>query len=105
MCGINAIISDTGDITQAIQSMVLSLYHRGPDAQNISVDNRAGVALGHNRLAILDLSVNGIQPMETANGEYAIVYNGEVYNYLKLRKELVDKGYHFKSNTDTEVIL
>lgn len=83
--------------------MVRSQHHRGPDDQGIYLDPRGGAALGHNRLSIIDLSPAGHQPMASAGGRYFIVFNGEIYNYLELRREL--DGYPFRSQTDTEVIL
>src|SRR3990172_7186489 len=81
--------------------MTNSLGHRGPDDEGIFIDRNLG--LGHKRLSILDISQLGHQPMESDNGRYVIVHNGEIYNYREIRKELPD--YPFKSNTDTEVIL
>lgn len=86
-----------------IRDMANSLKHRGPDDSGIYIDE--DIALGHRRLSILDLSKRGHQPMISRNGNEIIVYNGEVYNYQSIRKELIKKGYKFASNTDTEVIL
>ncbi len=84
-------------------SMRDSLSHGGPDDAGMFVDSKAGVALGHRRLSILDLSEKGRQPMEFEN--LVITYNGEVYNYRDIRRELEACGYTFVSNTDTEVVL
>ena len=105
MCGIHAIISGKPNIAQSISQMVGVTYHRGPDAQQTYVNQEQGVALGHNRLAILDLSHHGVQPMHNRQGDLSIVHNGEIYNYQALRKTLREMGYEFTSNTDTEVIL
>ncbi|MCK5023351.1 MAG: asparagine synthase (glutamine-hydrolyzing), partial [Candidatus Aenigmarchaeota archaeon] len=77
--------------------------HRGPDQDGAYSDEY--VALAHKRLSIIDLSENGRQPMADSTGDYVIVYNGEVFNYGELKKELAGKGHRFVSNTDTEVIL
>ena len=79
------------------------LQHRGPDSQNsIKINN---VFLGHTRLSILDLSSRGGQPMESHCGRYILIYNGEIYNHIKLRKRLRKKGYSFTTKTDTETLL
>lgn len=83
--------------------MTRALAHRGPDDEGIFIDQNIG--LGHRRLSIIDLSLSGHQPMFYDNKNLAIVYNGEIYNYLEIRDELQKKGYQFKSQTDTEVIL
>ncbi len=82
-----------------------SLGHRGPDGRSEWADPANNVWLGHTRLSILDLTDAGRQPMTSLEGRYRIVYNGEIYNFIELRKELQDKGYSFQSDTDTEVIL
>ena len=87
----------------AIQLMTSKLIHRGPDDQGTYVNQN--VALGHRRLSILDLSNLGHQPMFTDERDLVIVYNGEIYNFLILRHELLALGHTFKSQTDTEVIL
>lgn len=86
-----------------IKAMTDSLIHRGPDGEGQYVDEFVG--LGHRRLAIIDLSPAGHQPMQTQDGRYTISYNGEVYNFQEIRIELEALGYHFHSNTDTEVVL
>src|SRR5262245_43208767 len=80
-----------------------SITHRGPDDAGNFI--APGLALGSRRLAILDLSPRGHMPMQTPDGRYHIVYNGEVYNYRDLRAPLEQKGVTFQSNTDTEVLL
>ena len=79
------------------------LAHRGPDQDGVFCDD--SVSLAHRRLSILDLSAKGIQPMADEKGSLRIVFNGEIFNYRELREELLKKGYHFNSNTDTEVVL
>jgi asparagine synthase (glutamine-hydrolysing) len=101
MCGITGIIGDWADI-RTVARMTESQRHRGPDGDGLFF--ALGIALGHRRLKIIDLSDNGRQPMSTPDGRYTIVYNGEVYNYRELRAELSD-CFSFRSGTDTEVVL
>jgi asparagine synthase (glutamine-hydrolysing) len=108
MCGIAGILSHRGPIERIetrVEALVRDLHHRGPDDQGvwISPDNRAGVTA--TRLAILDLSPAGHQPMASADGRYIIVFNGEIYNFRELRAELVSRDAQFQSHSDTEVIL
>lgn len=79
------------------------IRHRGPDDEGLWQEG--GVTLGHRRLSILDLSENGRQPMSYCDGRYEMVYNGEIYNFIEIREELIRKGYHFQSDSDTEVVL
>lgn len=100
MCGINGFnFIDRG----LIHEMNKTTKHRGPD--DIGAFLSANYSLGHNRLSIIDLSQAGHQPMHSKDKRYTIVYNGEIYNYLDIKKELIAKGYTFVSDTDTEVIL
>lgn len=107
MCGINGILqlSPKGQalLQDQISTMNVAIAHRGPDGEGTFV--RPGIALGHRRLAILDLSAAGAQPMHSADGNLTLVFNGEIYNYVELAQELQAKGYVFKSHSDTEVIL
>ncbi len=107
MCGICGCVSFRGlsepDI-EATRQMVKLMERRGPDDQGFWTDG-AHCAFGFRRLAILDLSPAGHQPMLTQDGRYILVYNGEVYNFRELRKELDHKGTHFRSTGDTEVVL
>jgi asparagine synthase (glutamine-hydrolysing) len=106
MCGICGIVSidPAGPIPQSeLLAMRDVLAHRGPDDSGDYL--AAGIGLGSRRLAILDLSDRGHMPMRTSDGRYWIVYNGEVYNYRDLRRSLQTRGYTFRSNTDTEVLL
>lgn len=102
MCGIAGIISNSPS-EGSLRSMLAAMKHRGPDDRGVWI--KEGMHLGHNRLSIIDLSPAGHQPMLSVSGRYVIVYNGEVYNFQELRKELLDQGVSFRSHTDTEVIL
>jgi asparagine synthase (glutamine-hydrolysing) len=104
MCGITGIINKLGvDVEKnQLKKMNNKIIHRGPDSEGFYINKNIG--LGHRRLSIVDLSDLGHQPMEYLN-KYVITYNGEVYNYLDIKEELISKGYSFKSSTDTEVIL
>jgi len=93
------------DIPLILNQMISDLAHRGPDDEGLWLDLKAGIGLGHRRLAILDISPTGHQPMTTSDGHFAIAYNGEVYNFAELRQELEKKGHAFRGTSDTEVIL
>ena len=88
-----------------LQSALARIAHRGPDDEGTWFDEKAGVALGHRRLSIIDLTSAGHQPMISPDGAGAISYNGEIYNFAELRTELEGKGYRFRSHSDTEVLL
>jgi len=105
MCGIVGIFDTRDDRPDrgVLEKMAAALTHRGPDSGGIFLDNCLG--LGHRRLAIIDTSEAGQQPMSTEDGRFTIVYNGEVYNFRELRRELEELGYIFSSQTDTEVVL
>jgi asparagine synthase (glutamine-hydrolysing) len=106
MCGIAGIISSgTGSERNVIESMTNSIAHRGPDGDGHWVSSDGRAALGHRRLAIIDLSDGGRQPMFYAEGRYTITFNGEIYNYLELREALEKEGVRFESASDTEVLL
>jgi asparagine synthase (glutamine-hydrolysing) len=104
MCGISGIINFNGENvkTEDIHLMMKNMKLRGPDDEGYFIDNNIG--LGFVRLSILDLSEAGHQPMHSEDNRYVIIFNGEVYNYIEIRKELEGK-YNFRSNSDTEVIL
>lgn len=112
MCGITGYLA-TGYSREGSLSilgrMTGALVHRGPDSVGHWVDEQAGISLGHRRLAIIDLSPEGHQPMDSACGRYVIVFNGEIYNYKSLRQELEreisDAPLHFRGHSDTEVML
>jgi asparagine synthase (glutamine-hydrolysing) len=109
MCGIAGFISAEGPGEQEAKSrlsrMTDQIAHRGPDDDGAWVDPEAGVALGARRLAIVDLSPAGHQPMLSADERFVLAFNGEVYNFCDLRKELELKGYLFRGHSDTEVML
>lgn len=109
MCGIAGILlapdaANTRPL-RAISQMTAALRHRGPDGEGFWSDGEAGIAFGHNRLAIVDLSEAGYQPMRSASGRYVITFNGEIYNFRDLRRELESAGHQFRGACDTEVIL
>jgi asparagine synthase (glutamine-hydrolysing) len=108
MCGVTGVL-DVGhgsdDLAGIVQSMTATLRHRGPDGEGYWVDHASAVALGHRRLAILDLSEHGAQPMTSASGRYVLSYNGELYNFRQLRRELESSGVRFRGLSDTEVLL
>ena len=105
MCGIAGIFNVDGSPVPAtvLRGMTDAIAHRGPDGEGFYTDSFVG--LGHRRLAVIDLSPAGHQPMADTAGDHVIVYNGEVYNFQELRVELEAKGYTFRSRTDTEVVL
>ncbi len=110
MCGIVGVLDRHGglaaDALEGLAStMAARLEHRGPDAGGVWSDASAGVALGHRRLSILDLSEAGAQPMVSPSGRYVISYNGEVYNFRELAADLSAKGHQFRGHSDTEVLL
>jgi asparagine synthase (glutamine-hydrolysing) len=106
MCGIAGILRfDTGPPDfPALQRMSDSLHNRGPDGAGVW-SNDKGIALAHRRLAIIDLSERGAQPMASADGALCIVYNGEIYNHPELRRICEQRGAHYRSDSDTETIL
>ena len=105
MCGITGLIHlDGAPVSPAIlKKMTDAISHRGPDGEGQWVDRNIG--LGHRRLAIIDLSPAGHQPMVSSDHRYVITYNGEIYNYRELRAELEAEGFRFRSQSDTEVLL
>jgi len=100
MCGICGGVTDSN---LDIKSMVQTIKHRGPDFQGTYIDN--SVYLGHARLSILDLSIGANQPMKSENSQYILVYNGEIYNFQSIKKNLENLGHSFKTHSDTEVVL
>lgn len=107
MCGITGIIALNGNRAEhtALQRMMDAITHRGPDGAGTWFNVDGSVALGHRRLAIIDPGEGGHQPMVSTDSRHVIVYNGEVYNFLELRRELEGLGALFRTESDTEVIL
>ena len=109
MCGFAGLLTSNvtsrDDLTRQVARMTAPIAHRGPDDEGIWVDEQAGVALGFRRLAILDLSPHGHQPMRSASGRFVVLFNGEVYNFTDLRHDLEQHGHAFRGHSDTEVVL
>jgi asparagine synthase (glutamine-hydrolysing) len=106
MCGIAGMLSNDRVETPAVRRMVASLRHRGPDDEGIWIDQAAGIGLGHRRLAVVDLSQAGHQPMLSEDGRYVLTFNGEIYNHLALRTELAAAGARcWRGRSDTETLL
>jgi asparagine synthase (glutamine-hydrolysing) len=107
MCGITGIWNLNGRPVahNEIENFNNTITHRGPDGSGSYVDDTVGLAFGHRRLSILDLSEAGKQPMKYKNGNLIITYNGEIYNYIEIRETLKKAGHTFSTRTDTEVIL
>src|SRR3984893_11624425 len=109
MCGISGIWERNGcslqDLKRRASAMTQTLSHRGPDDSGVWLSEQASIAFGQRRLAIIDLSPMGHQPMVSANGQYTITFNGEIYNFRELRAELERCGVRFRGHSDTEVIV
>src|SRR5690606_687658 len=105
MCGIAGVFNRNGRPVHAgrVRAMGDTLRHRGPDADGVWADGPVGLA--HRRLSVLDLSAAGRQPMGNEDGDVQVCYNGEIYNFDELRRELEAHGHVFRSATDTEVIV
>jgi asparagine synthase (glutamine-hydrolysing) len=104
VCGIAGIVYFDGRKaeTTLLKRMTDAIAHRGPDGEGHLLSGPVG--LGHRRLSIIDLSASGHQPMSNEDGSVWITYNGEIYNFRELRKELEEEGHVFRSRTDTEVV-
>lgn len=108
MCGIGGLLSPGGlgpYHEEILDSMTLSLSHRGPDGKGVWMDDSAAIGLCHTRLAVIDLSDRASQPMADPQGRAVLTYNGEIYNYRELRSQLRSSGWQFTSDSDTEVVL
>ncbi|MCK5608114.1 asparagine synthase (glutamine-hydrolyzing) [Candidatus Pacearchaeota archaeon] len=110
MCGITGFLDLTSqtissELHNTVMQMVSTLHHRGPDDVGAWADAETGIALGHRRLSIIDLTPTGHQPMLSVSGRYVIVFNGEIYNFKILQRELKALGHKFRGHSDTEVML
>jgi asparagine synthase (glutamine-hydrolysing) len=109
VCGIAGFLTDAPSSAEQcdadLRRMARAIAHRGPDDQGFWHELAAGIALCHRRLSIIDLSPSGAQPMRSASGRFVIVFNGEIYNYRELRRELEAGGSQFRGASDTEVLL
>ena len=109
MCGITGFWQDPAEgeieLRALARRMAAQMEHRGPDDADEWGDAACGLGLGFRRLAIVDLSPNGRQPMQSASGRYVIIFNGEVYNFAAVRAELERLGHGFRGGSDTEVLL
>ena len=105
MCGIAGVINLNGDGVSPVllRAMTDSLAHRGPDGEGYWIHENVGI--GHRRLAIIDLSPLGHQPMVSSDSRYVLTFNGMIYNHRELRAELEARGHRFRSSSDTEVVL
>lgn len=106
MCGLAGIMifNHEKEKLPLVKKMTDIIAHRGPDGEGLWT-NDTNISLGHRRLSIIDLSDGAAQPMLSDNGRYVIIFNGEIYNYLEIKKELADKGFVFRTSSDTEVLL
>ncbi|HZG51728.1 MAG TPA: asparagine synthase (glutamine-hydrolyzing) [Pyrinomonadaceae bacterium] len=108
MCGIAGFINPKQRAVspgESLRAMTAAVAHRGPDDEGHWIDAEAGVAFGHRRLAIVDLSPAGRQPMVSASGRFRLCFNGEIYNFRELRQTLASSGHTFRGQSDTEVML
>jgi asparagine synthase (glutamine-hydrolysing) len=106
MCGIAGMVfKENNRVSEALlKKMCAEIAHRGPDSNGFWISENESIGFGHQRLSILDLSQNAHQPMHFLD-RYTITFNGEIYNYIELKEDLIKHGYSFKSNSDTEVLL
>ncbi|MBP6623842.1 MAG: asparagine synthetase B, partial [Chitinophagaceae bacterium] len=106
MCGIAGIIAKDKNIirVETLKPMTDIIAHRGPDGDGLWISPNQEIGLGHRRLSIIDLSHEADQPMHYLN-RYTIVFNGEIYNYIELKTELLNQGYTFHTQSDTEVLM
>lgn len=107
MCGFAGFVGKTPfpGAEAVLEKMGSAIAHRGPDAAGIWLDGNLSVGLTHRRLSIMDLSELGAQPMASESGRYVIAFNGEIYNFRQLSKELEADGAQFRGHSDTEVML
>ncbi len=109
MCGFAGFLTsksmEAAAMSAALGSMIHCLAHRGPDQEGVWTSPEDGLGLGFRRLAIVDLTEEGDQPMMSASGRFVLTFNGEVYNFRELREQLHARGHRFRGHSDTEVIL
>lgn len=108
MCGIAGLVDTSASraaLEERLARMNRQVAHRGPDGAGVWIDEASGCALGHRRLAIIDLTAGGAQPMRSADGRYVITFNGEIYNYRELRDDLVARGVALHTSSDTEALI
>lgn len=110
MCGVTGLLDVGGrstaeELTETVRRMADTLHHRGPDDGGAWIDAANGLALGHRRLSIIDLSEQGHQPMISASGRYVLTYNGEIYNFREIRSQLDAAGHTLRGKSDTEAML
>ena len=103
MCGFIGFSGQLAEKEAVLQRMMARIVHRGPDMGGAYTDE--DIALGFRRLSILDLSEAGAQPMKSEDGNVVVTFNGEIYNFMELRRELEEKGHHFHCHADTEVLV
>lgn len=99
MCGFTGFTNHIDNSNAVLQEMLNRIKHRGPDAEGTYIDE--DIALGHRRLSIIDVSDAGTQPLYSADGNLALLFNGEIYNYKTIRQALIEKGYQFATQTDS----
>ena len=107
MCGIAGLCGWRGDWKSNLIRMCERMQHRGPDGSGLWAEEDGSVALGHRRLAIVDLSETGAQPMQSHSGRFVVSFNGEIYNYREIAERLIKEGrvQAFRGTSDTEVLL
>ena len=111
MCGIAGVLlrghghRPSGELLRRVAALLPAVAHRGPDDEGVWLDEAAGIGLGHRRLAIVDLTPTGAQPMVSADGRWVLSFNGEVYGFRRLRRDLIAQGARFRGTSDTEVLV
>lgn len=110
MCGIAGIVQfvpeqNRDELSVCLKNMADKIAHRGPDGEGVWVKDDASVGFSHRRLSIIDLSSAGAQPMWSGDQRFCITFNGEIYNYLEIKQDLLRKGIQFATETDTEVLI
>ena len=103
MCGFVGFTNHIDNSNVVLGEMLDKIKHRGPDAEGTYIDE--DIALGHRRLSIIDVSEAGTQPLYSEDGNLALLFNGEIYNYQEIRARLIEAGYHFATQTDSEVLI